>query len=186
MKSYLLLSFGISMILLSGCLQTRYITERYIKTNIENHKEGNFSSIKTYSIFQGASISGGSYLELTGYKNGSTKGLVIGADKIYAARQKFKGDQTLLANITFVELSLAQCKSILDKYKLLQEKIKLEKPIINEEIYSDYTVSKDLFISFKISKINRSVTFIDFWIDGEKYHVSTKTIMKKLNKFINY
>lgn len=186
MKIAFLISSFVSLFLLSGCIQTRYITERFIKTNVENHKEGNFSSIKTYSIFQGATITGGTYLELTGYKNGSTKGLVIGADKYYAARQKFKGDQTVIGNITFIELNLAQCNTILEKYKLLQQKIKSEKPKINEEIYSDYTVSKDLFISYKISSINKSVTYIDFWIDGEKYHIATKTIMKKLTKFINY
>ena len=31
--------------LLTGCMQTRYITKKYIKTKIENHNEGEFKSV---------------------------------------------------------------------------------------------------------------------------------------------
>lgn len=173
-------------ILLSGCMQTRYITEKYIKTNIEKHNESEFSTIKTYTIFKGTSYGGGAYLELTGYKYGNSKALVIGADRYYMARKKFQGDRTIIADITYIELSLPQCKAIIDNYKVLQDKIKTEKPKMSEEIYHDYTVSEDLFISYRKSAGSSSVSYIDFWIKGEKYRISTITIMKKLEKFNNY
>lgn len=177
---------AILTILLSSCMQTRYITEKQIKNSIENHKENEFSTIRTYTVFKGTSYGGGSYLELTGYKYDNKKALIIGADKYYMARKKFKGDNTVVADITYIELTLAQCKSILENYKVLQDKIKKEKPKMNEEIYHDYTVSDDLFISYRKSSGSSSVTYIDFWIKGEKYNVSTIKIMKKLEKFINY
>jgi hypothetical protein len=162
------------------------MTEKYIKTKIENHNEGEFSTIKTYTVFKGASYGSNAYLELTGYKYADSKALILGADKYYMARQKFKGDQTIIANITYIELSLAQCKEIITNYKILQDKIKTEKPRISEEIYHDFTVSKDLFISYRKSSGSSTVTYIDFWIQGEKYRISTPMIIKKLNKFINY
>ena len=180
------ISSVVLVLLLTGCKQTRYYTEKYIKTKIENHKESEFSSIKTYSIFKGSSPSGSTYLELTGYKYGSNKALVLGADKYYMDRQKFKGDQTIIADITYIELSLDQCKDIITNYKVLQDKIKAEKPIMGEEIYHDFTVSNDLFISYRKSKNSTTVTYIDFWVQGVKYRVSTNKIIKKLNAFINY
>jgi hypothetical protein len=186
MKKAILLSSLVMVIVLTGCMQTRYMTEKYIKTKIENHKENEFSSINTYTIFKGTSYSGGAYFEMTGYKYASSKALVLGADKYYMARQKFKGDQTILADITYIELSLDQCKDIITNYKVLQNKIKVEKPKMSEEIYHDYTVSKDLFISYRKSAGNSNIEYIDFWIQGEKYRILTQTIIKKLNKFINY
>ncbi len=174
------------IILLSSCMQTRYITEQYIKTSIENHTIGEFSTIKTYSIFKGTSFDGGSYLEFTGYKCTNAKALVIGADKYYVSRQKFKDDQTMVAKIAYIELSMAQCAEIINNYSILLNKMKAEKPKLNEEIYHDYTVSKDLFISYNKANVNSSVSFMDFWIYGEKYRISTANVMKQLEKFMKY
>ncbi len=172
--------------LLTSCMQTRSITENYIKTKIENHNKGEYSSINTYSIFKGASYSGGSYLEFTGYKYKNSKALVIGADKYYMARQKFKTDQTIISDITYIELSTAQCEDIITNYKILKDKIKNEKPIMSEEIYHDYTVSKDLFISYRKASGGMATSYIDLWIQGRKYRISTRTIIKKLSSFLNY
>jgi len=185
MKKTILLLTIVLTFLLTGCMETRYITEKYIKTNIENHKEGDFSTIKAFSIFKGISFEGTGYIELTGCKYTSNKTLVIGADKYYMMRQRFKGDQTIVADITYIDLSLTQCKSILDNYRILQDKIESEKTMMNEEIYHDFTVSKDLFISCRTS-IGGSPSYIDFWIQGEKYSIPTAKIMKKLDKFMNY
>lgn len=181
-----LLSAVVLLSMLTSCMQTRYITEQYIKTNVEKHTEGEFSTIKTYTIFKGVSTNGNAYLELTGYKYTNTKALVIGADKYYVARQKFKGDQTVIADISYIELNEKQCRDILTNYKILQERIKKEKPRLNEEIYHDFSVSKNLFISFRKSSYDSKSGFIDFWINGEKFKVSTSKIMKKLNKFMEY
>ena len=186
MKKTILLSSVLLAFLLTGCMQTRYITEKYIKTKIENHNEGEFSTIKTLTIFKGTSYGGGAYLELTGYKYANSKALVLGADKYYMARQRFTGNQTIIADITYIELSLAQCQDIITNYKILKDKIKTEKPRMSEEIYHDFTVSKDLFISYRKSSGSSTVTYIDFWIQGEKYRISTQAIIKKLNKFISY
>ena len=172
--------------LLNGCTQTRYITERYIKTSIESHELGKYSNIKTFPIFKRVLNGGKAYLELTGYKYANNKALVIGADKYYSERPKFKGDESISAQITFIELNIEQCQAIVSNYKILQDKIKAERPKINEEVYHDYSVSKDLFISYKKSRGSSTVTYINFWIKGEKYRVPTKTIINKLNKFLDY
>ena len=185
MKKSILLFSIVVIFLLTGCMQTRFITEKYIKTNIEIHNEGDFSTIKTYSIFKGISYGGSGYIELTGYKYGNKKALVIGADKYYLARPNYKGDLSKVAVITYIELNLDQCKSILDNYGILLDKLDNEKPRTNEEIYHDYTVSKDLFISYRKSKAG-DPTFISFWIQGEKFSTTTSTIMKKLEKFMEY
>lgn len=173
-------------ILLSSCLQTRYITEREIKNKIESHKENEFSTIRTFTVFKGLSHGGSSYLELTGYRYNNQKGLIIGADRYYSARKKFQGDNTVIADITYLELTLIQCKAILENYKILQDRIQKEKPKMNEEIYHDYTVSNDLFISYRKRQGSSSSTYIDFWIKGEKYRIVTSKVMKGLEKFMTY
>ncbi|MEH0153594.1 hypothetical protein V6R21_05735 [Limibacter armeniacum] len=178
---------SLSMVaLLTGCMQTRYITEQYIKTNVEKHTEGEYSTIRTYTVFKGKSYNSNSYLELTGYKYRDISKLVIGADKYYPDRKQFETDQTRIADITYIELTLEQCKAILQNYQILQEKINKEKPLRNEEVYHDYTVSKDLFISYRKAKGSISSTYIEFWVQGEKFVVSTPIIMDKLRKFMDY
>jgi hypothetical protein len=167
-------------------MQTRHITEQYIKNKIENHNVGDFSTIKTYSIFKGVSYGGSAYLELTGYKYANSKALVLGADRYYMARQMFKGDQSMIADNTYIELSVQQCNDIISNYKILQDRIKTEKPEANEEIYHDYTVSNELFISYRKSYGSTTVDYIDFWIQGRKHPISTRKIIKKLNKFMAY
>jgi hypothetical protein len=184
-KIHFLIPLFLSLFL-SGCMHTRYITEKYIKTEVEPHQPGEFSSIRTYSVFQGMALDNSAYLELTGYKLGTTKALIIGADKYYQARQKFHGDQTVIANITYIQLTAEQCGDILYNYTILQDKIRSESPGISEEVYHDYTVTKDFFISYRKSAGSSSVSNIDLWIAGEKYTIATGKIMKKLAKFINY
>lgn len=186
MKKYCILSIVLLLHLLTGCLQTRYITERYIKNEIEQHENGNHSSIKTYSIFKGIDVVNGGYIELTGYKYDSHKGLIIGTDKYYEARDNFKGDPTIIAAINFIELDIDQCQSILDNYILLLDKIKSERPKRNEEVYHDYTVSTDLFISYHKSTSDLDTDSIDLWVRGEKYSIATSSIMAKLRKFLDY
>ena len=176
----------ISTALLSGCMQTRYITEQYIKSEIQQHKEGQFSSISTYSIHKGISLDGSSYIELTGYKQGDRKGLVIGSDKYYTARKKFAEDKTIIIDYNYIELNISQCQGIIDNYKILQDKISKEKPKANEEIYHDYAVSGDLVISFKKSMGGSNVNYIDFWVKGHKFRLSTIKVIQKLKKFMNY
>jgi len=183
-----LLSAGLVLTLLfSGCMHTRYITERYIKTNVETHIEGKFSSIRTYSIFADITTDKSGRLELTGYKYGTKKGLIIGADKNYILREKKQGEQPIIATeVTFIELSLPQCQGILDNYQELENRIGAEHPLPNEEVYQDYAVSPDLFISFKKQAFHSDISVLDLWIKGEKYPITERNVIKKLIKFINY
>ena len=164
--SFLLVS---TILLLTGCMQTRYITERYIKNEVEKHEPNNFSNLKTYTIFKGTSYNGSAYLEFTGYKYLGNKGLVIGADRYYLARQKFQGDKTVIAEIEYVQLTIEQCKAILDNQKILADKIKSEKPQLNEEVYHDFTISDDLFISYKKARGSMNVSYMDIWIRGSLF-----------------
>jgi len=84
-----------------------------------------------------------------------------------------------------VPLSQAQCQSILDNYKILQDKIKSETPPKGVELYHDFTASEDLFISFRRTKTNSNVTYMDFWIQGEKYRLSTSPIIRKIKQFLS-
>jgi hypothetical protein len=163
-----------------------YISEKYIKTKIENHNEKQFSTIKTYAVFKGRSSGDEAYLDLTGYKYADSKALVLGVDKYYKSRQKFKGESAILGDITYIELSKAQCFDIITNYRVLQEKLNTENLKSSEEVYHDFTVSKDLFISYKKTSVNSSIVNIDFWVLGDKYSISSKNVIKKLIEFVNY
>lgn len=186
MKKTVLLQLVVLTFFLTGCMETRYITEKYIKTNIENHKRGDFSSIRTYSIYQQEDFKTGSYLEFTGYKYESKKAMIIGADKYYKARQKFIGDNTVIAEVNYIELDMKQCQSILDNYKILEDKLKNEGTISSEEVYQDFTVSNDMFISLKKGGMISGTFYIYVWIRGDKYSIETDALIRKLKKFMNY
>ena len=57
---------------------------------------------------------------------------------------------------------------------------------MSEAIYHDYSVSDDLFISYKKSSTSSSTINISFWVKGEKYTLSTVKVMRKLKKFMDY
>lgn len=181
-----------------SCRHTRYLTEQYIKTNIEEHSENEFTRLETYSIYQkhlhnqSGSFQGSAYLELTGYKQKGKTGMVIGAEKYH-----FKGKRLfrlltdpLETNTTYINLDLNQCKALLSNYKELRQKIKVERPKPFVVIYQDFNASKDFYISYRagytpIFKTPKTM-FIDFWIKGEKYHLKTRTFMKKFMNFMQY
>jgi len=172
--------------ILSSCIQMRSITEQQIKTNVESHIPNEFSSIRTYSIFKGSSIDKSAYIELTGFKYRGQTGLMIGADKYYLARKKFAKDSSKIAKIRYLILNKDEVKSILVNYRQLLERIKDQKISRNEEVYYDFTVNKYLFVSFHKIKFKSMGNTIDFWIDGDKYTLNTKTIIGKLEKFMRY
>ena len=181
-----------------SCRHTRYLTEQYIKSNIETHTENDFSRLETYSIFQkhlhnqSGSFKGFAYIELTGYKHSGKSGIIIGAEKY-----NFKGRRLLKiisspleTNTTYINLDLNQCKALLSNYKELRVKIKAEKPKPYVAIYQDFNASKDFYISYRASynllfKKPRT-RYIDFWIKGEKYHIRTRVFMKKFQKFMTF
>jgi len=167
---------------LTGCIESRYLTERYVKTNIEQHKEGNFSSIKILSIFQGVSDDRLAYMEFTGCKYDSNKVLVIGFDKDFMKRKKLMGRKVVEpVDMNYIQVTVSQVKNILDDYKTLQDKIRVEKPVHNEEIFHDLTVSPDFFISYKKPA---NVTYL--WMRGERFEFKTSKLISQLQKFMKY
>lgn len=186
------------LLFFSSCRHTRYLTEQYIKANVEEHPENEFSRLETYSIFQkhlhnqSGSFKGFAYLELTGYKQKGKAGIVIGAEKYnFSGRRIFKLlTSPLETNTTYINLDLNQCKALLSNYKELRVKIKAEKPKPYVVIYQDFNASKDFYISYRaaydpVFKTPRT-RYIDFWIKGEKYHIRTRTFMKKFLKFMKF
>lgn len=179
------LTFSLVLIfLLTGCRQTHYLSERYIKNNIENHAVDEFSTIKLFSIYQGFSKERNAYIELTAYKYKGNKGLVIGTESYYKSNVTKKGREN--SDPTFIELTSDECKAILDNYIELNERIEKENPMKYEDIYHDYTISDNLFISFKKSNGSSKVSYIDLWITGNRYRFSMKDIMPKFVEFLEY
>jgi hypothetical protein len=173
----------------TGCKNTRYLTEAYIKNNIEQHIPGNQSHIRTFSIYQGFSIANkksSAYIEFTGLKYNKTKQLVVGADYYYMVRNNLKTQISVLREPGYVVLELNDCLNILNSYTSLQEKLSGDLPIPNEEIYYDYSVSPDMFISFRKAIGYRGKRNIDVWISGDKYTIKTRKFIMKLKRFINY
>lgn len=192
MKRFLLVCALVSIILSQiSCKSSRYITEQYIKNNIEDHQPENTSSIRTYSIFKGNTVNAARYLELTGFKYNSRKGLVIGADRSYVTRRTPSRAGTITETetyIDYIQLDLDQCRAILANYRTLQDRLKKEKPRSSEEVYHDYTVSKDCFISFRKSGNGdgSGTEYVNFWVKGEKYRINTNLFVKKLKQFSEY
>jgi hypothetical protein len=177
---YLIVIFAIT-----SCAQTRSITEEYIKNNIEIHVPNEYSSIRTFNIYQ-SSIGIGTYIEFTGHIFLGKKGLLIGVDRYYRERPQFKGDQSVIARIDFIDLTEEECKLLLSKIEPLYEKLKDKKCRNNESIYQDFTINKDLFVSIKKESFSGSSAYVDLWIYGKKYTISPWSLTNILQLFLAY
>jgi hypothetical protein len=128
----------------------------------------------------------GSHLEMTGYKYNTQKGLVIAAYQYYKDRKQFKDDNTILSNTFFIKLDTAQCRTILTNYNQLESKIKLEMPNTEEEVYIDFTVSDELFISMRKAKGSMTPNDVYLWIKGEKYTIASDALLNNLEDFLKW
>ena len=197
MKNILLITISLS-ILSVGCKTPRLGTETYIKNSIEEHTPTQFSEIQTFTIFQGpvtgVKKKGGGYLELVGYNYKNEKKLVISSDKTGIKKKMFKEDQGTTSfkgkTIYYNTISLKDCRTLVEKYEELIEKGKssLDRRKLNNTLYFDYTISENLYIS--IEHVNKSSTgyrmYIHIWLNGQKFSLSSRKIIPKINKFINW
>lgn len=192
MKRLLSILF-VSVFLFSCGTTSRYGTEGYIKNNIQQHKVNEFSEIQTYSIAMGSLLGvegkGGGVIEFVGYKYNNNVGLVISSDKFGIENNdgviEFNGTTKF-----YNELSLKNCKDILKNYKILIQKgdESYNKRKRDITLYFDYSVNKDLFIS--IEHVNKGYSeyrdILHFWIDGQKYSLSSDVVINSITSFINW
>ncbi len=174
------------MIVISSCTTVRYDTERYIKTSIETHKTGAYNSLKIMSLYNQTSMKDGTHLEMAAYKYDNQKGLVIVAYQYYKDRKPAKEENNVISNTAFVKLDTAQCRAILTNYIQLETKLKAEIPKNEEEIFADYTVCDDLFISMSKAKGAMIPSDIYLWIKGEKYTIATDAMLNNLEDFMKW
>jgi hypothetical protein len=177
---------GIS-ILFSSCLVPRDITEQYIKNNIEKHEVGKADNSLTYTIFKGFALDHTSYLEITGFKQGGEKKLVIGVDKYYNLRPKFSGEQAVLAEIYYLELNMAEFDLFYNELIKLKERAASQTAGKNETSYMDFTITPNFFISSsKFNTTSPGMFNVDLWINGDKYVIPTNVLISQLKKFKNW
>jgi hypothetical protein len=178
---------GLMIFIMAGCSSVRYDTERYIINNIESHQTGDFISIRIMTLYNQANNKDGTHLEMTAYKYQDKKGLLISAHQYYKDRKRAKKDDTdVLTNTAFITLDTTQCRAIINNYNLLETKIKKENAQVDEEVFVDYTVSPDLYISSEKSKGTSIPGDIALWVKGEKYMLSTEALLATLDDFMKY
>lgn len=182
MKTVLL---GLLVATLTGCATTRGITEQYIKTELEEHEPGEYSEIRTFPIYQSSASSAATqYLELTGYKYKGAKGLVVGADKYFRQRPKFVGDQSAVAKINYVPLTDAQAQKLASVVDELLNKLRSNKATTgSEEMYQDYTITPELFVSYKRSRVGMIPSL---WVNGMKFPFTKEKFLNKMKRFLEY
>lgn len=187
-RTFVVILSGLFFIL-TGCKESLYLTEYYIKNKIEKHVPGEKSSIKTYSIFQGTSKANkvaSSYIEFTGVKYADTKQLVIGTDILYVAKGTGKSAMSMEKPPTYIILDVEKCQTILSTARILKAMLSSDLPVRNEEIYRDYTVSPDLYISVCKSKGHSGQRQIDVWVAEKKFTLKARKFINKLDRFISY
>ncbi len=164
----------------------RYDTERYIKNSIENHKIGEYSSIKMMNFYNQTSMKDGSHLEMAGFKYENQKGLVVVAYQYYKDRKPVKEDNNIISNTTFIRLDTAQCRAILTNYTQLDWKLKNDMPYADEQISEDFTISDDLYISLTKAKGRMVPSDVYLWIKGEKYTIAIDALLITIEDFMKW
>ena len=169
--------------LLVICSSTRGITERYIKTKIEEHviSETKSSTIQLY--YQTSITTDTDYLEVAGFMDDKQKKLIIAGDKIYKYRSSFKGDPGTLRGVTIINLKENECRLIVRNIKDMLDRIDSRKPKNSKEvIYEDLTVNEELFLSFSKSRLKG--TEFSLWMKGEKFTVGGRKFYESVKDFI--
>lgn len=175
--------FILASVFLVSCASTRSITERYIKTEIEDHNIGETKSSTIHLIYQTSLALGNDYIELAGFIDDDQKKLTIAGDKIYKYRSSFKGDPTTLRQVAFINLNEGECELILKNYKGMFDRIKDRKAKSSKEVvYEDLTINEDLFVSFSKHRV-QGIRF-SIWMYGEKYTIGGKKFYESLKDFM--
>lgn len=172
----------------TGCIQTRSLTEEFIKTKVEDHVPGTNSTIRTYAIYQSpAGSSTEDYIELTGYKYNGVKGMVVGADRYYRYRAKLTGLPVEGADVSYVLLSETECRTMLEKEPVIWTLLREAPRAFNSEVaYQDYTVNDRVFMSYRKGAGQSSSSYIGIWVDGHKYNMPSQAFTRMMRKFLNY
>lgn len=182
----ILLFIGV-VLFFSSCMVPRNITEQYIKNNIEKHEVGKPTNSLTYTIFKGFALDHTSYLEITGFKQGGEKKMVIGVDKYYNLRPKFSGEQSVLAEIYYLELNMSEFDLLYSELKHLKERAASQTAGKNETSYMDFTITPNFFISSsKFYTTSPGMFNVDLWINGDKYVIPINVLINQLEKFKNW
>jgi hypothetical protein len=178
-----ILVIGIT-ILFSACMAPREITEQYIKNKIEKHEVGKANNSLTYTIFKGFALDHSSYLEITGFKQGSEKKMVIGVDKYYNLRPRFSAEQAVLAEVYYLELDMSEFVLFYNELINLKEKASSQTAGKNETSYMDITITPNFFISSsKYNTTSPGMFNVNLWINGDKYVIPTNVLINQLEKF---
>jgi len=177
---------GLMIFIVASCASVRYDTERYIKNNIESHQTGDFTSVRMMTLYNQANNKDGTHLEMTAFKYKDKKGLLISAHQYYKDRKKAKEEGDAITNTAFIILDTTQCRAIINNYNLLETKIKKENAQVDEEIFIDYTVSSELYLSLGKSKGTSIPGDIALWVKCEKYMLSTEALLATLDDFMKY
>jgi hypothetical protein len=164
--------------------------ETYLKTSVEKHTGGEFSSIKLMAIYNGLCFNGRS-IELTGFKYNNKKGMVLAGSNNPSPQQgtqQAKPEAVKTEGILVV-IDEIEARMILDNYKKLLEKIKADKPGFKETVFQDFTVNDELFISYCRTYSafqGTSGTYVDLWIKGNKFTMYSVEFIKRMEEFIAY
>ncbi len=160
------------------------VMELYIKTQLEGHTEGTNSSIKILPIHNYQEPMKANYLEFAAYKQGSAKTMVIlsGGRTLDKTTRKYN-----FQSPKFISLSEEQCKKIVEKYEGLIAQVKGASPIPNETVYADYTVSSEMFISFKTTPKGLWIgSSVDIYIAGTRFNMPTLDFITAVSVYLKY
>jgi hypothetical protein len=160
--------------------------ERYIKTQVEKHDSAELSSVRIFPLVNMLATNCSTELQMTAYKYDGAKQLVICIRPYHMA-----GSNKVYDSLEIVELNVEEVRAIADNYRVLEEKILLEKPVPGEYVYHDYTVNEHVFLSYRgtlnpvLKRVIQSLS-IDLWINSTKYTVSTNELLNKIQVFLSY
>jgi len=180
MKKYILIALGVLTI--QSCMVTSnsYISENYIKTNIQEHIPDKFSKLETNEIYTNSNI------EFTAFLTEDKEGLLIRGVKYYSTPKIVESERVVYEESNFVILELKDMRKIIAKLQSLKDmatSMKVED--LYELNYVDYTVSNDLFISYQKDVHSfDSLKYIYLWISSLKYTVESDDFLEILKESI--
>jgi hypothetical protein len=171
------------LMLLFSCKQTSYITEIYIKNNIQFHKanETEDISIKPIANFSMPSSGGVYNIEFTGYNYKGAQGLVIGSDRKVIGKALI----TPVIERQFAVLTPAECKRVIEELNKGYDILKKKRVLGSEVYYTDYTPNKYIYFCV-VKKTGGNPPVAQVWIGERKYEFYYNALLSKLERFLEW
>lgn len=169
----------------SGCSDSRYATEFYILTNMQERKIGEYTVIGVRDIYSGRAMASKTVLTVTGVKRGEEKLVVFHFGGLSTGDPCLQQPSTTEpCNCNFVVMTKAEAANMINVYRALLKKAEnKENDKFPGRLYQSVQFNEQIMMS-----LNSRMLFakeLDLLVCGQKVRIDADKLFSPLFEFLD-